>query len=78
MINNLLLINYLEYLFKLINSAHKIELDLRENERIYCCQAVGTARFAYNWALVKWQEQYQEFKEIKSLTKLRFVRILMP
>lgn len=47
----------------MINSAHKIELDLRENERIYCCQAAGTARFAYNWALVKWQEQYQEFKE---------------
>lgn len=55
----------MEYLFKLINSAHKIELDLRKNELSYCCQAVGTARFAYNWALSNWEKQYQEFKDGK-------------
>lgn len=49
----------------MINTAHKIELNLRDNEKVLCSQSAGTARFAYNWALAKWKEQYQEFKDGK-------------
>lgn len=49
-----------------MNTAHKIELKLNEDELNYCCQAVGVSRFAYNWALANWKSQYQEYKTDKT------------
>jgi putative transposase len=39
--------------------AHKIALALTDAQEAYCRQAVGTARFTYNWALAHWQMQYR-------------------
>lgn len=39
--------------------AHKIRLDPTNKQRTFFAQCVGTARFAYNWALTEWQQQYQ-------------------
>ena len=39
--------------------AHKIALDPNETQRIYFAKAAATARFAWNWALAEWQQQYQ-------------------
>ena len=39
--------------------AHKIALDPNEAGRIYFAKAAGTARFAWNWALAEWQQQYK-------------------
>lgn len=43
--------------------AHKIELQCNNKQRTYFAKASGTARFAYNWALAQWKEQYQTHKE---------------
>jgi len=40
--------------------AHKIALDLTQDQERYCRQAAGTARLTYNWALSEWQRQYHE------------------
>jgi putative transposase len=39
--------------------AHKIQLDPNNVQSTQLAQAVGTARFAYNWALSEWKRQYQ-------------------
>ncbi len=44
-------------------TAHRIALDLNNKQATYCQKAVGVARFAYNWALARWSEQYQAHKE---------------
>lgn len=38
--------------------AHKIALDPNAMQRLYFARAAGTARFAWNWALRAWQDQY--------------------
>ncbi len=38
--------------------AHKIALDPNNLQETYFRKAAGTARFAYNWALAEWQQQY--------------------
>lgn len=38
--------------------AHKIALDPTNVQATGLARAAGTARFAYNWALARWQEQY--------------------
>lgn len=38
-------------------------------QRTYFARAAGTARFAYNWALKQWQEQYQAHKANPELPK---------
>ena len=38
--------------------AHKTALDPGEAQRSYFARACGTARFAYNWALAAWKQQY--------------------
>jgi putative transposase len=38
--------------------SHKIALEPREAQRSYFARACGTARFAYNWALAEWKQQY--------------------
>jgi len=42
---------------------HKIALDPNEAQAIYFARAAGTARFAWNWALGRWQEEYALWKE---------------
>jgi putative transposase len=38
---------------------HKIRLDPNKSQNLYFCQACGTARFAWNWGLAKWNETYK-------------------
>ncbi|WP_375638488.1 MULTISPECIES: helix-turn-helix domain-containing protein [unclassified Bartonella] len=44
--------------------AHKIALDLNNKQRSYMARASGCARFAYNWALKEWQQQYEAWRKI--------------
>jgi putative transposase len=39
--------------------AHKIALDPNAAQRLYFARAAGTARFAWNWALGEWKNQYK-------------------
>jgi putative transposase len=43
--------------------AHKIALDPAPEQAIYFARAAGKARFAWNWALGRWQEEYALWKE---------------
>jgi putative transposase len=38
---------------------HKIALDPNQEQETYFRKAAGCARFAYNWALAEWREQYE-------------------
>jgi putative transposase len=49
--------------------AHKIALAPNNKQGTYFAKAAGTARFAYNWALVEWQRQYDAWKQDNSLPK---------
>lgn len=49
--------------------AHKIALDLNNKQRSYMARASGCARFAYNWALKEWQQQYEAWKKDHNLPK---------
>lgn len=42
--------------------AHRIALDPNNVQATYFARAAGTARFAYNWALAEWQQQYEAWK----------------
>jgi len=42
--------------------AHRIRLDPNNVQATYLARAAGTARFAYNWALVQWRRQYEASK----------------
>ncbi len=42
--------------------AHKIALDPNNVQETYFRKAAGTARFAYNWALDQWHQQYDAGK----------------
>jgi putative transposase len=39
--------------------AHKIALDPNMAQRTYFARASETARFAWNWALGEWKDQYK-------------------
>lgn len=45
---------------------HKIKLRLNDEQFAYCSRSAGVARFAYNWALAKWKQQYNDFKNRKT------------
>ena len=49
--------------------AHRIALDLNNEQKTYLAKAAGTARFAYNWALGEWRKQYAACKQNPSLPK---------
>jgi putative transposase len=49
---------------------HKIELQPNRAQAQYFARAAGTARFAYNWALARWKEEY-EAGNTPSESKLR-------
>jgi hypothetical protein len=43
-----------------INSAHRFELDLSDRQRAALARSAGLSRFAWNWALNYWQQDYLE------------------
>jgi putative transposase len=43
--------------------AHKIALNPNAAQRLYFARAAGTARFAWNWALTRWQQEYALWRE---------------
>ncbi len=45
--------------------AHKIALDPTPDQELYFHKAAGVARFAWNWALRKWNEEYALKREYK-------------
>ena len=47
----------------IIHRAHKIELIVNEKQELYLKKAVGCARFAFNWALNEWIEEYEAYKK---------------
>ena len=49
--------------------SHKIRLAPNNKQATYFAKAVGTARFAYNWALAEWQTQYAAWKDDNSQPK---------
>lgn len=49
--------------------AHKIELKCNNKQRTYFAKASGTARFAYNWALAQWNDQYEASKKDPNVPK---------
>lgn len=49
------------------NLTHKIRLDPTFKEEKYFRKACGTARFAWNWGLSKWEESYKEGKKTNAL-----------
>ena len=49
--------------------AHKMALDPNNVQETYFRKAAGTARFAYNWALDQWQQQYAAWKADPTLPK---------
>jgi putative transposase len=45
--------------------AHKIALDPNMAQRMYFARASGTARFAWNWALGRWRQEYALRREYR-------------
>ena len=45
-----------------VNLTHKIRLEPTCKQEEYFRKASGTARFAWNWGLSKWEENYKEGK----------------
>jgi len=45
--------------------AHKILLEPNNIQATYFAKACGVARFAYNWALAKAKEQYEQDNDAK-------------
>jgi putative transposase len=45
--------------------AHKIALDPNRAQRRYFARASGTAKFAWNWALRRWRQEYALFREYR-------------
>ena len=52
-----------------MNRAHKIRMYPTEQQAVKLLKTAGTARYAYNWALSKWQEQYRAHKQNPDLPK---------
>ncbi|MDY0975924.1 helix-turn-helix domain-containing protein [Massilia sp. CFBP9012] len=50
--------------------AHRIRIDPNNVQATYLARAAGTARFAYNWALVGWRRQYEASKADATVDKL--------
>ena len=49
--------------------AHRIALDPNNKQATYFTKAAGVARFAYNWALASWNEQYKAWQKDSTLPK---------
>ena len=42
----------------MISRAHKIKLKPNKAQWVLLAKKAGTARYAYNWGLAKWEELY--------------------
>jgi putative transposase len=51
-----------------VNLTHKIRLDPTCKQHVYFRKACGIARFAWNWALAKWEEKYKNGEKVNALT----------
>lgn len=49
--------------------AHKIALNPNNKQATYFAKAAGVARFAYNWALAQWKQQYEAHKADPNLPR---------
>ena len=47
--------------------AHKICLDPTYKQEAYFKKACGIARFAWNWALARWDEKYKAKEKVSAL-----------
>jgi putative transposase len=56
--------------------SHRIALDPTPSQKSILRQAVGCARFAYNWALREWQDQYEQGGRPNERELLRFLNNL--
>ena len=52
-----------------IHRAHKVELIVNESQELYLKKVVGCARFAFNWALNEWKQEYEAYKKDPGLPK---------
>jgi putative transposase len=50
-----------------MNLTHKIKLDPTFKQEEYFRKACGIARFAWNWALAKWEEKYKKGEKTNAL-----------
>src|SRR5208282_2255490 len=51
---------------KTVNRTHKIQLDSTHKQHVYFCKGCGIARFAWNWALSKWEENYKLGRKVNA------------
>ena len=49
--------------------AHKIALDPNEEQAVYFARSCGVSRFAWNWALARWQQEYALWREYRCGSK---------
>ncbi len=54
----------------LFHLGFRTKLAVTEAQAQYFARACGTARFAYNWALARWKEQYEQHKKAPALVPL--------
>jgi putative transposase len=52
---------------KTVNRTHKIQIDPTYKQQGYFSKGCGIARFAWNWGLSKWKEQYQAGSRVSAL-----------
>jgi len=66
----------------MLNKAHQIKLNPTKAQKVFFAKSFGVARFSYNWALNKWQEDYKNgekqtaqklIKHLNSIKKKEFV-----
>jgi putative transposase len=43
-----------------MHRAHKIRLYPTKEQAVQMLKTVGVARYAYNWALARWEEEYKK------------------
>ena len=55
--------------------AHKIRMYPNKWQEAVLKQHIGAARFVYNWALAKWNEQFEQHKLDHSIEKPNVVKI---
>ena len=55
------------------NKAHKIKLNPTKLQKIFFEKSFGTARYTYNWALVKWQEMYKDGEKPSAYTLIKHI-----
>lgn len=58
-----------------MNRAHKIRLQVTPQQAHFLLETAGAARFTYNWALERWRQLYQAYREDASLPKPSYVTL---